>query len=133
MTEEQRKELERKISVMQAYLDGAEVEISLLRAPEFWETPSSFKWDWRKFNYRVKQTKPSINWDHLRDDVVAIAVDISGHGVCFTNMPNADGSRWINTGFYGYIDNFASFKPGTCYWKDSLVKRPGVGQEEPEE
>jgi len=57
MTEEQRKELERKISVMQAYLDGADVEFRRLHTPECWETSSSaFKWDWRRWDYRVKQT-----------------------------------------------------------------------------
>lgn len=77
--------------------------------------------------YRIKPTKPSIDWSHLGDDFVQIATDKNGEAYAFT-----DGKLDQSNDFwkchekmkYASLKGFASFNRGTCDWKDSLVQRP---------
>jgi len=77
--------------------------------------------------YRVKATKPSIDWGHLKPEIVAIAEDEGGEAWCFEEKPNLAKGRWRSAGGGTYwLKPFASYVPGTCAPEDSLVLRPGV-------
>jgi hypothetical protein len=81
--------------------------------------------------YRVKATKPSIDWSHLKPEIVAIAEDreddVWGFGVIPTwshetkiwVLPEGGGSLYT-------LEGYASYVPGTCAPEDSLVLRHGV-------
>jgi len=81
------------------------------------------------FQYRIK-SKPWINWDHVSDDVVAIARDKNGNSYTYTHTPRISPSLGNAVWFIGgsastcSTEPFASFTPGTCAWQDSLVMRP---------
>jgi hypothetical protein len=82
------------------------------------------------YRYRIKQTKPSINWDHLKPWIIAIARDEDGQCTGFESMPKISSSySWIAEGDYYDMKTLASFDPGTCDWKDSLVIRTGHEQD----
>ena len=71
-------------------------------------------------------TKPSLNWDHLRPDLVAIARDENGAGYGYPGVPVMDEAEWLATdGDAWCVYALASYTPGTCDWRDSLVMRPG--------
>ena len=79
------------------------------------------------FQYRIK-SKPWIDWDHVSDDILAMATDDDRDSGLFHGEPVKSSGWWHRDG-EGFIVNpniFASFTPGTCGWKDSLVMRPVV-------
>lgn len=83
------------------------------------------------YQYRIK-CKPSINWEHVSDDVMAMATDDDGDSSLFRGEPVKSSGWWHRDG-EGFIVNpniFASFTQGTCDWRDSLVMRPVVVGEE---
>jgi hypothetical protein len=66
----------------------------------------------------------SINWDHVADDVVAMARDGGDlYAKFFSEIPSAE-SWWCGK-VRGHTTSHASYKRGTVDWKDSLVIRPG--------
>lgn len=68
--------------------------------------------------------KPSINWDHVSKDYNYLAEDKDGFVCLYKSKPIIGTSEWLSENFHRAA-GFASFKPGTCDWKDSLVVRPG--------
>lgn len=53
------KTTEEKIAVMQAYLDGQQIEMSYITLPAVgWTGVEHPKWDWLSLDYRIKSTKP---------------------------------------------------------------------------
>ena len=68
--------------------------------------------------------KPSIDWSHVSEEFHYIAMDSRGLHHLFVEKPERISAEWITHALYIYADHFASFTPGTCDWKDSLVKRP---------
>jgi hypothetical protein len=80
--------------------------------------------DWRE-TYRIKQTKPSINWDHLNPECICLARDANGRGYFYSEIPEQGATSWILGAPECGVVGFASYDPGTCDWKDSLVIRPG--------
>lgn len=77
--------------------------------------------------YRIK-CKPWIDWEHVSDDVVAMATDDDGDSSLFHGEPVKSSGWWHRDG-EGFIVNpniFASFTRGTCDWRNSLVMRPVV-------
>ena len=77
------------------------------------------------YTYRTKLEKPSIDWDHVRPNYVALAVDEDGEAYLYTSEPYpktdeawGNGARCVSTSAMG------SFKAGNCHWRDSLVTRP---------
>jgi len=49
------KTLEQKIEVMQAALDGKEIECVMSRCPDCLWVESKQTWDWHGFDYRIKK------------------------------------------------------------------------------
>ena len=69
-------------------------------------------------------TKPSIDWDHVSEDLRYLAMDSGGLHHLFAEKPEPMSVEWTTHALYIYAEHFASFTPGTCDWRDSLVKRP---------
>ena len=76
----------------------------------------------------VKATiKPSIDWSHVSEEFQYLAMNKEGLHLLFAEEPTRGDVEWTAPAPYElYIlaEHFASFVPGTCSWKDSLVKRP---------
>ena len=69
-------------------------------------------------------TKPSIDWDHVSEEFQYLAMDENGRHHLFAEKPTLSSAWWTTYALYIYAEHFASFTPGTCDWRDSLVKRP---------
>ena len=72
-------------------------------------------------------TKPSIDWSHVSEEFQYLAMNKEGLHLLFAEEPTRGDVEWTAPAPYElYIlaEHFASFVPGTCSWKDSLVKRP---------
>ena len=72
-----------------------------------------------------KVTKPSINWEHVRDDYNYLSQDANGNAWLYWEKPELSEDHWIATkGECAEANSHVSYIPGTCDWKDSLVARP---------
>ena len=71
-------------------------------------------------------TKPMIDWNHVNENFRYLVMDECGQHWLTTNCPTilTTPERWICSGVAQSAGQFASLIPGTCNWKDSLVKRP---------
>ena len=69
-------------------------------------------------------TKPSIDWSHDSEKYQYLAMDADGLHQLFAEPPKRTSCTWHTWEHCVYAGCFASFIPGTCDWKDSLVKRP---------
>jgi hypothetical protein len=77
--------------------------------------------------YRVKPqplTKPSIDWSHVAPKWRWLARDADDDAFLYKEKPYALHSKWSSSKEIRRADTFASYTPGTCDWKDSLVERP---------
>ena len=77
---------------------------------------------------RSAPTKPSINWDHVADEFIAMATDKNQFAWLYKEIPNDREVYWTSRGGGTPANAFSSYTPGTCDWRDSLVIRPGVEQ-----
>lgn len=72
-----------------------------------------------------KVTKPSINWEHVRGKYKFLAQDSTGNAWLYSEEPVSDDGCWVEEGDdYAEANSYASYTPGTCDWKESLVARP---------
>ena len=69
-------------------------------------------------------TKPSIDWSHVSPEYNYLAQDANGDGYLCGKEPSHHTSAWDMEFPYLSATTFTSYVPGTCDWKDSLVKRP---------
>ena len=69
-------------------------------------------------------TKPSIDWSHVSENFQYLAMDEDGEFYLYTDKPTQASQQWVTNLTYTPATHFASFVPGTCDWKDSLVERP---------
>ena len=79
--------------------------------------------------YRVKPqptTKPSIDWSHVAPEYQWLARDANGRGFLYEDAPRliSEGGVWATSPCYLLARHFASYTPGTCDWRESLVQRP---------
>ena len=73
----------------------------------------------------VKATvKPSIDWSHVNENFKWLAMDADGTFHIYTDKPLQGNRQWTTNLPCTPAIHFASFVPGTCDWRDSLVKRP---------
>lgn len=124
------KTLEQKIEVMQAALQGKSIRITLISGtlPVVISRGDSpiLNFNWAEFDYEVYEepkTKPSIDWSHVSPEFKWMATDASGETYLYTEEPEFFEYCWDGVDLI-YVQGFASFKEGTCDWKDSLVERP---------
>jgi len=113
------------IEVVQAFKDGCEIECFHLGAGS-WYPVLKPKWDFSNYIYRVKLVKPSIDWSHVHEDFRFMARnEYYPESRLFTHRPEISASMWQPTdGKVRSTSVFASYKPGTVDWQDSLVERP---------
>ena len=72
-----------------------------------------------------KVTKPSINWEHVRGEYKFLVQDEDGNSWLCCEKPELDVDGWdVTQGECSTVYSYASYTPGTCDWKDSLVARP---------
>ena len=69
-------------------------------------------------------TKPSIDWSHVSEDFKWLAMDEDGESYLYSGKPSLGEWQWRSILRLAVADHFSSFTPGTCDWRDSLVKRP---------
>ena len=118
--------------VAHAWVDGAKVEGRDPKAPYHelneWSISEFPTWheDWE---YRIVITKPSINWEHISPEYVALATDSDESSHIFTKVPETTASMWTADCPCRSAEVFQSFEKGTCDWKDSLVIRPSADSE----
>ena len=113
-----------KIEVMQAYLDGAEIEMTSAQYPGNWIDVSEIEWNWVHVEYRVKQTQDSIDWSHVHKDFKWMARDKEGTPRLYLSKPKITDTYWASIQRQVDAQLFASYKRGTVDWKQSLVERP---------
>ena len=71
-------------------------------------------------------TKPSINWSHVKGEYKWLSVDKDGSAYVYEDEPErSESDYWFSLkGSLTEVNGLASYTPGTCDWKDSLIKRP---------
>ena len=69
-------------------------------------------------------TKPSIDWSHVSSEYNYLAQDSNGDGYLCGKNPHRMSMAWSMETPYIRATRFTSYVPGTCDWRDSLVKRP---------
>lgn len=121
-----REETLNAIAVMQHYVDGAEIECNERRIGGVWIDIPEPQWRWHDTQYRVKVTKPSIDWSHVVPEYRWLAVNQHGEPLLYADKPVQEEDYWNNNscGDIAEARAFTSFESGTCDWKDSLVQRP---------
>ena len=110
-----------KIAVMQAFVDGKPIEYVLLGCSEWFiiEDPC---FDWKRYDYRIAVTKPSINPDHVAYNFKWMFTLKNGSTFLSDKEPILKEYSWNPEGSVICAEHFKSFIPGTCDWKDSLVR-----------
>ena len=122
-----REETKAAIEVMQHFADGGEVERK--RPFSDWETEvDNPAWNWEGRCYRKAVIKPSIDWSHVAERFDWMATDEDGETYAYEREPSIRNNIWGASGVHVRVVAFASFKPGTCDWKDSLVSRKEADQ-----
>ncbi len=120
---------EKHRAVAKAWVDGAEIEGRSIGGT--WASVVAPAWR-EDLEYRIKITKPSINWEHVSHEYVALATDSDGNSFIYTRIPETTPTTWTADCSCKSAEAFQSFVKGTCDWKDSLVLRPSADSEEQE-
>lgn len=116
--------------VMLAYAEGKKVECKERCCGEDgWVLKEDHHWAWNCCEYRIAIEKPSINWDHVAPEFNYMAVDLNGDVCFYTRKPELFSYKWGRGQDWCAMQGFASYKRGTCDWKDSLIIRPGYEEE----
>lgn len=71
------------------------------------------------------KTKPSIDWSQIKPEYKWLARDEDDTAYVYIAkpVPSPQGT-WFAAGEIGILNHMASYIPGDCDWKDSLVERP---------
>lgn len=123
MTTEEHKDL-----VYAYYIEKKKIEFRRDEHSKEW-TICCPAWSPESF-YRIAETKPEINWDHVHPDFNCLTDNSTEGALLHSHEPEMKNvemkNAWILRGKCVDASSHASYKPGTCDWKDSLIKRPGV-------
>lgn len=70
--------------------------------------------------------KPSINWEHVNEKFKWLVTNPDGDSWLYEYKPTVSAANlWLpSKGESLKANGLTSYIPGTCNWKDSLVKRP---------
>ncbi|CCP51122.1 hypothetical protein [Brucella phage R/C] len=88
----------RMIEVMQAYVDGEEVEFCGNNY-DYWSKKDTPYWDWDAGTYRIapSSTPDTINWDHVAPEFKYMARDENGIPFLYRNRPSIkDLDQWVD-------------------------------------
>lgn len=113
------------IKVMQAYVDGEGVEV-LGYVSKKWVECYSPIWNWKDVDYRIAPatTPDTIDWSHVATEFKYMVRDPDGEVYLYKNIPVLHRDCWSSDSIASDAESHSSYRPGTCDWKDSLVKRP---------
>jgi len=114
---------EQQIDLLDALRDG---ELEFMSDFQIWCIGDALR---NSVTYRRRPkplTKPSIDVSHVAAEWKWLAREKDGRSYLHKNQPTIRDGRVWHEGSYVYITAhiFASYTPGTCDWKDSLVRRP---------
>ena len=117
---------EKHKAVAHAWVDGVEVEYKACLS-DTWHVTNTPYWC-EQHEYRIRLTKPSLNWSHVSPAYTHMATDKDGRTWLYPEGPTSIHVEWVVLADSDVcavkVEGFASFKAGTCDWKDSLVARP---------
>ena len=124
------KEIKTYRDLMKVLSDGHTIEARSVYGGS-WETINVFQFYMTRIDeellceYRIKPTKPSIDWSQVSDEYRYLAKDMSGSVFLYKEKPETVNYSW-SVGHPDFINAsiFKSLEVGTCDWRDSLVKRP---------
>lgn len=117
-----------KIAIMQAFVDGKEIEFKTKNREVSWSISYDPKWDWIDFDYRIKPEPPptpmNIPWEFIKPEYKWAAKDENGNICLYTERPRIDGNMWRGWFPTQLYNKAFIIDPGTVRWKDSLQERP---------
>lgn len=130
--DELRTKTKEQIEVMNAFLEGKEIEFNDEDLGARWLTCSYPIWNWADFVYRVKGIPDVIDWNHVNPKYNYMARDKNGDVYLYTNKPFTDrgSSCWCRADssvvVVQVLDTFVSYNRGNLPWEESLVGRPTI-------
>lgn len=114
-----------KLEIINAMIAGERVETTCEKG-DWWYATGGVN-----FNkvYRIPKRPMSIDWSVLKDEYICAARDKSGHGYAYKKEPTKDACTWDvdDSSDAIWICPLTSYDPGTVDWQDSLIWRPGYG------
>lgn len=116
-----------KIAVMQAHVDGKEIEFKEFDKADVYSLCKAPLWDWYDFDYRIKPAEDdSIDWSQIPDKYMYMARDYNGKAYVFSGEPVMGTGQWFpREAEFHQVDNIhKSYKNNGKDWNKSLVKRP---------
>lgn len=124
-----------KISVMQAFLNGKEIEYKHSDRGT-WCGCEEPDWQWEEWEYRIKPTKQLvIPWEVIKPEYKWAAMDSDDRIFFFEKEPQIERSEyWRYEPNYGDLeDGFGTLSvlnldTGGVNWEQSLVQRPEQGK-----
>lgn len=130
-----RDETQNIIAIMQAYADGAQIEVRTPGSRDCSEREWTViednqypSWDWSRSEYRIAVQKPSIDWSHVSPLYNFLAVDDDEYAHLYQHKPFIRHGDWEDPTdrkvYAPRASTFASYKRGDCDWRESLVERP---------
>lgn len=119
MTEQETRDA---IEVMKGSVEGARVECAPLTGGA-WKEVIMPSWNWDRYQYRVMEIVPSINWNDVHPDYIYLFIDNVGISRMCTKRPLIQNSAYITSGRTVDPRAFSSFREGNCLSIDSLVER----------
>lgn len=131
------KDLKTYRDLFQASLDGRDIEFWSESRGKWVPTLGGWYFDSRNLDkeiassgkYRIKPTKPSIDWSHVHPNFKYLARDESGSVYLYTVKPYTLNMKWDGQwnskgGDICGASSHSSLIVGNCHWSDSLVERP---------
>lgn len=116
-----------KLDVMQAYLDGKEIQRSYYLNQ--WEEDELPSWNWADYQYRIKPEIPQkqlvIPWEHIKPKYKWAAMDKDGELFVFVCSPKQENTLWWDQLEGGCESiNVLNIDTDGVDWKQSLIERP---------
>ena len=106
--------------VLNAWLNGADIEY---KKTDCWDTTNNPRWR-SDIEYRIKETPDTIDWSHVHPDYNWMARGPNGATFFSEIQPALEAVNWVvHINGSTSAKGVASYKRGTCDWKDSLVER----------
>lgn len=122
------KEIKTHRDLMKVLSEGHTVEIERCGG---WDTIKWFQFDMAildvelTYKYRIKPSKPSIDWSHVSDEFKYLARDEDASAYLYGDKPNRGNSLWCSVSQDVICaSSFKSLRLGNCDWTESLIERP---------
>lgn len=117
-----------KLEIISAMIVGDPIECYLLSTAGYnWVLSDSCQSIWLDNCYRIPKRPMSIDWSVLKDEYICAAKESGRCAYVHTQKPFKVDYGWHSTGEIFCIAGLKSYDPGTVDWKDSLIWRPGYG------